>query len=313
MKDMKRWNVKAILVLFLCMLSGPPSFSQNFIPLWPHEHVPNSKGLVLKDSILNERIMVVGTPGMTAFFPASVENKHCAVLICPGGAYERLAYIASGFQLAKWFNSIGVAAFVLNYRLPNSPDLKEKEKGPLQDAQRAMKLIRANAVRWNIDADKIGVQGTSAGGHLAAMLSTFKEDMSAIRDSLDKVSFTPDFTLLLSPVITMGEYTHPGSRKNLLGEHPSDVMIKNYSLELQVSKSNPPTFLVHAFNDKAVPLQNTLLFYEALAAKKVSSSLHVFPQGGHAILVHNNPGSTEYWTDLCAAWLREMGFTESKK
>src|SRR3954470_9231976 len=144
--------------------TSPEKFAE-FIPLYPKGKMPNSKGMNLTDSIANERIYRVGTPGMYAFFPSSAENKGAAVLICPGGGYERLAYVISGTQLAKWFNAIGISAFVLNYRLPNSPDLVQREIGPLQDAQRAIRIIRANAGKWGIKADKIGMQGSSAGGH----------------------------------------------------------------------------------------------------------------------------------------------------
>lgn len=308
---MKSISLKKFLVFML--FSFETLSAQQFIPLWPDGAMPNSKGLLLEDKIINERIVTVGKPGIHAFFPASAENRRCAVLICPGGGYERIAYIGSGLQLAKWFNSIGITAFVLNYRLPTSPDLEEKEKGALQDAQRAMKLIRANAKNWNIDSSKIGVQGTSAGGHLAAMLGTMTKDLSAINDSLDKVSCRPDFMLLLSPVISMGEFAHQGSRKNLLGEQPTPDMIHAYSAELQVSASTPNTFIVHAFNDKAVSPKNSFLFYEALLNKKITSSLHIFPQGAHAILLHHNPGSVEQWTSLCSAWLDEMGFTTDIK
>ena len=268
--------------------------------------MPNSKGLKLKDSIANERIYQVGTPGMYAFFPSSTENRGAAVLICPGGGYERLAYVISGTQLAKWFNSIGISAFVLNYRLPNSPDLVQREIGPLQDAQRAIKLIRKNAAKWGIRPDKIGVQGSSAGGHLATMLSVQTTDYSQIKDTLDSIDFRPDFNILISPVVDMGEYAHAGSRKNLLGASPSVDLVKKYSNQLKVSASTPPTFIVHAYNDKSVTVKNSLLLYEALINNKVTSSLHVFPQGGHAIALRNNPGSTELWTDLCEAWMIEM-------
>jgi acetyl esterase/lipase len=287
--------------------TSPEKFAE-FIPLYPTGKMPNSKGLRLKDSIANERIYRVGTPGMYAFFPSSAENKGAAVIICPGGGYERLAYVISGTQLAKWFNAIGISAFVLNYRLPNSPDLKQREIGPLQDAQRAMRIIRSNAAKWGINPGKIGIQGSSAGGHLATLLGTHTEDVSAINDSLDKVSFRPDFMILVSPVIDLGKYAHKGSVRNLLGENPSKELIDKYSTQLQVSTSTPPCFIADAFNDKSVPPQNSLLFYQALLEKNVSTSFHVFPQGGHAIALRNNPGSTEQWTTLCEAWLVEMGF-----
>jgi acetyl esterase/lipase len=245
---------------------------------------------------------------MYTFFPSASENKGAAVVICPGGGYERLAYVISGTQLAKWFNTMGVSAFVLNYRLPNSPDLVQREIGPLQDAQRAVKIIRANALKWGIKPDKVGVQGSSAGGHLASLVATVNKDYSAISDSLDTVSFRPSFIILVSPVIDLGPYAHAGSRKNLLGPTPSQQLVDQYSTQNLVSATTPPAFVADAFNDKAVPPMNSLLFYKAMLEHKITCSLHVFPQGAHAIALRNNPGSTEQWTALCEAWLIEMGF-----
>lgn len=298
------WNIT-------CYAQGPqtsPEKFAEFIPLYPKGKMPNSKGMNLKDSIANERIYRVGIPGMYAFFPSSTENKGAAVLICPGGGYERLAYVISGTQLAKWFNSIGISAFVLNYRLPNSPDLVQREIGPLQDAQRAMKLIRQHSAAWGIKPDKIGVQGSSAGGHLAMLLSVQPKDYAGLKDEPDTVSFRPNFAILVSPVVDLGEWAHAGSRKNLLGESPTRELVQQYSNQLQVTAATPPVFIVHAFNDKTVPVKNSLLLADALVSKGVSCSLHLFPQGGHAIALRNNPGSTEQWTNLCEAWMVEMGF-----
>jgi len=287
--------------------------AQDFMPLWEKGKMPNSKGMELKDDFRNERIYQVGTPGFYAFFPSQQENKGAAVLICPGGGYERLAYQISGTQLAKWFNTLGISAFVLNYRLPNSPDLKQREIAPLQDAERAMRVIRANAATWQIKTDKIGVLGTSAGGHLAANLGTVAEDVAKIGDELDKFSFAPNFMILISPVITMGEYTHATSKKNLLGANPSARLIERYSLEKQVTATTSPVFIVHAFDDKAVNVRNSLLFYNALLNENISASLHIFPHGGHSIALRNNPGSTETWTKLCEMWLVEMNFIPQVK
>jgi acetyl esterase/lipase len=300
--------IQITLILLLFCLGAFQTSAQEFIPLWPEKKMPNTKGLAVKDSIANERIYKVGTPGMYAFFPSAQENKGAAVIICPGGGYERLAYIISGWQLAKWFNTMGISAFVLNYRLPNSPDLKERHLGPLQDAQRAIRLVRANAGKWGIKRDKVGIMGTSAGGHLAATLGTHLTDVSAIGDSLNKVTFRPDFMILISPVINLGPYAHAGSRKNLLGPNPAAELLKKYSLEQQVSAATPPAFLVHAANDKSVSPRNSLLFYQALLEKNIPASLHIYPQGGHAIALRNNPGSTETWTELCERWLIETGF-----
>lgn len=300
---------KQLIFLAVLFMAGA-THAQEFIPLWPKAKMPNTRGMQLTDSITNERVYRVGTPGMYAFFPSLQENKGAAVVICPGGGYERLAYVISGIQLAKWFNTMGIAAFVLNYRLPNSPDLLQRETGLLMDAQRAIKIIRAKAGEWKIKPDKIGIQGSSAGGHLAAMAGNATEDLSNINDSLDKTAYKPNFTILVSPVIDMGTYAHKGSRKNLLGDNPSQALTDKYSMQLQVNDQTPPSFIVGAINDKTVPPMNSLLFYKALLEKNISTSFHVFPQGGHAIALRNNPGSTEQWTTLCEAWLNEMKFIE---
>jgi acetyl esterase/lipase len=282
--------------------------AQGFISIWPEGKMPNSKGMILKDSISNERVFQVGKPGFYAFFPSLQEHKRAAVLIYPGGGYQRLAYNISGFQLAKWFNTLGISAFVLNYRLPISPDLINPENGPIADAQRAIKIIRQYAKDWNIDAHKIGVMGSSAGGHLAALQSTLLEDFSIINDAIDSTNYLPNFTILVSPVIDMGTYAHRGSKENLLGKAPSLEIIKKFSPHLNVNSKTPICFIADAFNDQSVNPQNSLLYYQALLMNKIPTSFHVFPQGGHAIALRNNPGSTQQWTNLCEAWLIETNF-----
>jgi len=221
--------MKKILAAFAILLLTNVAFAQGFIEIWPQGHIPNSKHLKLKDSIANERIYRVLLPGMYGFFPGKQENQGAAVVICPGGGYERLAYVISGLQLAKWFNTMGISAFVLNYRLPNSPDLIHRQNGPLMDAQRAIRFIRANAVRWRINPAKVGILGSSSGGHLAASASVISDDVSAIKDSLDKYPFKPDFTILVSPVIDMSTaYSHAGSVKNLLGQTHLIAFVKNF-------------------------------------------------------------------------------------
>lgn len=309
---MNRFKQSGLLILFLAGFTLT-SFAQDFISLWPRNHIPNSKHLKLTDSIANERVYRVMNPGMYAFFPGKQENKGAAVVICPGGGYERLAYVISGLQLAKWFNTMGMSAFVLNYRLPNSPDLKQREIGPLMDAQRAIRYIRANAEKWGIKPDKIGIMGSSSGGHLAACAATLTEDVSAIADSLDKVSFKANFAILVSPVIDLSTaIAHAGSVKNLLGPNPSEELKKKFSMQLRVSASNPPCFIVDAVNDKTVNPMNSLLFYQALLQNKVPVSFHAFPQGAHSIALRNNPGSTELWTALCEEWLIESNIIPEK-
>lgn len=299
----------ARLILFLGLLLGPAAASaQAFLPLWPEGAMPNTRGLAVADSVARERVFRVATPGMYAFFPAAEENRGSAVVIFPSGGYHHLTYVLGGIQLARWFNTLGMSAFVVLYRLPTSPDLEDRTLGPQQDAQRAMRLVRANADAWGIDPSRVGAFGASAGGHLATTLGTHAEDVSRIGDAVDAERFAPDFMLLVSPVIDMGEHTHAGSRDNLLGPDPTPEQIEAYSNQTRVSPDTPPAFLVHASNDPAVPPMNSVLFYEALAEHDVPASLHIFPSGGHAIGLVNNPGSTDLWTDLCEAWLDEMGF-----
>lgn len=299
---------RAALIFVILLIFSAEVVGADFIPLWPEGKMPNSKGMKLEEVIVNDRIRQVDTPGIYAFFPAKEENTGCAVLICPGGGYHWLAYDVSGFQIAKWFNTIGVSAFVLKYRLPNSPDLIERDKGPLQDAQRAMRLIRSRAKEWGIEPEKIGVMGTSAGGHLASTLGTHSEDVASIGDSPDQMSFRPSFMILVSPVITMGAYTDKGTRENLLGDSPSEELIKKYSNEQQVTSETAASFIVHADDDSVVDARNSIMFFQSLSENKVSASLHIFPQGGHSIGVSKNPGSTALWTSLCKAWLHEGGF-----
>lgn len=300
--------MKHFLSIIIIITSCFQVMAQEFIPLWPEGKKPNFNGKIVTDSLFNERIWRVGTPGMYSFPVPKSNNTGTAVLICPGGGFERLSHIYNGFQIAKWYNSIGINAFVLIYRLPHQADLQERQLAPLQDAQRAIRIIRANAVNWNIKADKIGIMGTSAGGHVASTLATHLDDVSAIKDSLDKVNYRANFMILLSPVISMGKYAHSGSKKYFIAADSTKEMILKYSNELQVSSSTPSTFIVHALNDSSVNVKNSILFYSALIENKVNASIHIFPQGGHGIRLDDNPGSTDLWLDLLEKWMKEMSF-----
>jgi acetyl esterase/lipase len=303
--------LKLLSVLLLAVVLKTQA--QEFIPLWPKDKKPNFNGIVVTDTIYNERIWRVGNPGIYVFRVNKDENKGSAILICPGGGYERLSYLYNGFNFAKWFNTLGINVFVLINRLPHQADLKQRDIAPLQDAQRAMRIIRSNAAMWGIQKNKIGVMGVSAGGHVASSLGIHEDDVSSIGDAMDTLSFRPDFMVLLSPVITMGKFAHAGSKKNLLGLNPSAISIEKNSNELQVTASTPPTFMVHALNDSTVNIQNSLLFYAALLEKKINASLHIFPLGGHGIKIKDNPGSTELWLPLLELWLGEKGFTDPIK
>ncbi|MDM1292711.1 alpha/beta hydrolase [Sphingobacterium sp. N143] len=296
--------MKKLLTMLLSFVFFQAS-AQEPIPLYGSVK-PNSKGQKLSDSIANERVYQVGEPRIIPFLVSKEENSGSSVLIIPGGGYSRLAYIVSGTQLAKWFNTMGINAFVLIHRLPHSPDVINRSLAPLQDAQRAIRLIRAKAADWHLDPSRVGVMGSSAGGHLAASLASIEQPIQALGDGIDQFSSKPNFSILVSPVITMeGEFAHRGSVENLLGdEEPFKKEL--FSLQKQVTEKTAPTFLVHAQNDKTVPVQNSLLYYEALQAHHIPASLHIFPQGGHAIAVVNNPGSTAIWPRICEVWLQEI-------
>ena len=200
------------------------------IDLWNVDNMPNSRNMQLRDSVVNHRTWQIGMPRLYVYQPCSDNRTNTAVILIPGGGYAKQAYEAAGITMAQWLNSIGVTAFVLLHRLPTSPDLIEREKAPLQDAQRAVRYVRAHASEYGVE--KIGVMGCSAGGHLAACVSSIAEDVSNVGDSIDRYSFRPDFSILISPVITMvDELTNKGSRNALLGEKPCNDMVDRYSME----------------------------------------------------------------------------------
>jgi acetyl esterase/lipase len=301
-------KMKRVLFFAAIVIMSNELMAQEFIPLWPAGRKADWNGKLVADSIYNERFFRVGAPGIFAFPVHKEGNKGATVLICPGGGYDHVTHLYNGFNFASWFNAHGINVFVLVYRLPNQTDLKVREEAPLSDAQRAMRILRANAWKWNLDKNKIGVMGISAGGHVATILGTHTEDVSLTKDSLDLESYRPDFMILLSPVVTMGKYAHGGSRKNFLGDDTTKLMIEKYSSELQVTSNTPPAFIVHAQNDSTVNVRNSLLFCNALIEKGVQASIHVFPQGGHGIGLFDNPGSTELWLELLDKWLNEKDF-----
>ena len=238
------------------------------------------------------------------YFRVKEDNiKRPCVIIYPGGAYFILASGHEGVEVAKFFNSIGVNAMVVKYRIPNDNAQVDKSIAPLQDAQQAMLLARSNAATWGIDANKIGILGFSAGGHLAASLSSHYADVKI--DNPINISLRPNFQILIYPVITMKEFGHTGSKENLIGKNPTDAQVQYYSNELNVNDQTPPAFIVHAKNDDAVPVQNAYEYDKALKANKVASTLFLFEKGGHGFGM-KNPTSTIQWTTPLTQWLREI-------
>jgi acetyl esterase/lipase len=239
-------------------------------------------------------------------YPAAGNHTGAAVLVCPGGGYGVLAYDHEGHQVAKWFNSIGVSAAVLKYRL--GP--KYHHPAPLNDAQRGLRYLRANAAQLGIDPHRIGVMGFSAGGHLASTLSThFDAGQADAADPIDRVSCRPDFSILCYPVISIGsDYGHKGSLKNLLGENPDPELVKSLNNETQVTAETPPTFLFHTAEDAGVKVQNALVYYTALMEKGVKAELHVYQNGPHGVGLAPGDPVLSTWKERLHDWLRTNGF-----
>ncbi|SFS69700.1 Acetyl esterase/lipase [Mucilaginibacter polytrichastri] len=280
------------------------------IALYPNG-VPNSKpapGVYReKLNVAEGWVTLVTDPQLIPFFPVKGKANGTAIVICPGGGYAGLAIDKEGFKVAEKLNEIGVTVFVLKNRLPSDYIMVDKTIGPLQDAQRAIQLVRQNAVKWDIDAGKVGIMGFSAGGHLAATEGTHYA--KAVIANPENISLRPDFMMLMYPVITMGSLTHQGSKDNLLSKNPSQEQIDLYSNEKQVTKDTPPTFIIHAQDDDVVPIQNTLMFYDALTKAGVKAEMHVYQSGGHGFGLHN-PRSHEDWFISLAGWLQANGWAQ---
>jgi acetyl esterase/lipase len=295
-------------LLFALMLMSTFTFAQQKpIPLYPNG-IPNSKKAPVTyvevmgaDSFASK----VTVPVIIPFLAAKDNANGTAVVICPGGGYGGLSMENEGSSIARAFNKIGVSAFILKYRLPSDSIMIDKTIGPLQDAQRAIQMVRQNAAAWGINPNKVGIIGFSAGGHLASTAITHFN--KAVIANKDNINLRPDFGILLYPVITFGPQAHVGSRENLIGKTPSQDLIDLYSNEKQVTANTPPTFLVQAEDDDVVPVQNSLMFYDALVQNKVKAEMHIYPAGGHGFGL-NNRTTKDYWFDRLTNWMDENGW-----
>lgn len=280
------------------------------MPLWPKDNIPNHLNSVEKE--LHEqneilRISKVQKPTIEVYLPSKLNATGEAVLIFPGGGYRILAYDWEGTDIAKFFNTKGIAAMVVKYRLPSDVSQTNKKFVPLIDAQRAVRLVRSNAEHFNVRPDKIGVIGFSAGGHLAATLGThFNEKVYEPIDSYDAVSARPDFMALGYPVISFGEITHQGTKENLIGENPSEDLVDYFSNDKQVTELTPATFLMHATDDTVVPVENSLLFYTAVKEKGISATMHIYPKGGHGFGLGLHDGHLKDWGDRMIDWIASL-------
>jgi acetyl esterase/lipase len=302
--------MKILLPAFLAIAIGTNAFAQESanpaavpsgepgpsFPLWPGE-APGALGKADKD-----------VPTLTPFLPAPENASGAAMVICPGGGYAGLAP-HEGEGYARWLSSKGVACFVLKYRLGSAGYRYPVE---LQDGARAIRLVRARAGEWKLDTNRIGIIGSSAGGHLASMVMThFDAGNSNATDAIERQSSRPDLAVLCYPVITMGKFAHQGSKIKLLGENPPLALVEETSSELQVTKDSPPCFIWSTSDDKVVPIENTLEFAEALRKAGATFEMHVYEHGPHGLGL----GSREYdpqkwhpWVAECTRWLKAHGF-----
>lgn len=260
--------------------------AQEIINLYPGS-IPNSKESQVKESSGSNAggfITGVTTPTLEIYLPEKEKSTGAAIVICPGGAYRGLAYPSEGVRTAKEFARNGIAAFVLKYRLPSDEIMTDKKIGPLQDAQQAIKVVRENATKYGIDANRVGIMGFSAGGHLASTEATHYNE--AVIDNPNKTNLRPDFLILIYPVISMKDsLTHADSKSNLLGKNPSKELVDKYSNELQVTENTPPTYITQTGDDNVVDVDNSIVFYEALRHHKVPAEMHLYPKGNHGFVL----------------------------
>lgn len=282
-----------LISLFLLLTICSTLKAQQEIKLYPNGP-KESNGLTAPETYRDPEFIVDISDARMYYYPAPKEKSNgVSVVICPGGGYAGVSQIKEGSEFAKWFNDMGISAFVLYYRMPNG-----HYEVPLTDAQTALEIIHNRAKEWNLNSKKIGIMGFSAGGHLASTVGThFKTDIQR-----------PAFMILAYPVVTMKkELTHGGSRENLLGKNPSEDLVNLYSNELQVTERTPSTFMVHAKDDGAVPIANSIQLQKALLDKKVSVELQIFDLGGHGFGMRKKGIPADNWPELLKNWLLKEG------
>jgi len=290
-------KISQLILVFACTLTLSAG-AQEIIPLYT-ESVPNSKVIPadVKESFGGGMYRNVITPTLEVYLPEKGKETGAAVIVCAGGGYSVIVYNGEGLSTAKEFTKNGVTAFVLKYRLPNDAIMNDKSIGPLQDAQQAIKLVRENAAKWNVNPSKIGIIGFSAGGHLASSAAThFKK---ALIQNINNTSLRPDFQIVVYPVISMqDQLTHKDSRKQLLGVTPSKELVDLFSNELQVDETTPPAYITHAADDTTVDVDNSIGYFEALRKHKVPAEMHIFPKGNHGFVMRQKG-----WMEPLLKWI----------
>jgi acetyl esterase/lipase len=288
------------------------------IPLWPEgvpapvrTDVPAAKGPIAPEHV-DDRGWVthISEPRLEYFPPAVDRPNGTAVIICPGGGYSGLSREREGVQYAQWLSHLGVGSFILTSRVGDYG-----HPAPLQDVLRAVRIVRSRAAEFKIDPARLGVMGSSAGGHLAASAATlFDNPAGKTGAALDAVSARPDFLILMYPVITMADpYAHAGSRTNLIGANPSPELFNLMCLEKQVTAATPPTLLIHTQEDKSVPIENSILFFQALTKAGVPAEFYAFEHGGHGMGMRDGLGTASEWPKRAEEWLKARGLLTAKK
>lgn len=295
---------QGLTLLFFHFIIITTSSSQQIIALYT-ESIPNTTNQIIQEGISGplddpQAYIKTSIPTLKVFQPEQGKSNGTAVIIFPGGAYTYLAYQEEGTKVARYLANKGIKAFVVKYRLPNDSIMQDKSIGPLQDAQQAIKQVRMNATKWEIDSNKIGIMGFSAGGHLASTLGT--HFTQSLVPNVEHTNLRPDFMILVYPVITMKEpVTHDGSRFNLLGANPTDEKVKQFSNEDQVTDNTPPTYITHTGDDKLVNVNNSIAFYQALIKHQVPTEMHLYSKGNHGFVLHLNPDN---WIMPIISWMR---------
>lgn len=297
--------LRSLLIASAFLFIGSPAFAADptdghpRINLWPGP-APMAKGTAPED-----------IPWMAVYAPPEGQANGCSILVCPGGGYGGLAKSHEGDDIGKWLNSLGVTAYILNYRLGQ----KYGHPVPLTDAQRAIRTIRHDAAENKLDPHRIGILGFSAGGHLSSTVIThFDAGNPQAEDPIDRESSRPDFAVLCYGVLSMQDgVTHEGSKRNLLGAAPDPKLVELLSNEKQVTPETPPTFLFHTTTDTAVLPENSLLFYAALRKAKVPAELHIYQKGPHGIGLSRGEPSARLWPEECANWMTINGWIPAAK
>lgn len=300
---MKTFRIIVLLFIvpFMAVAQTP-----DVMKIWPGQ-APYSNGQITPEKDNNGSITNIGEASIIVYHPEHGKANGSAVIICPGGGYSGEASIKEGHDVAKWFASFGVTGIVLKYRLPGADGITERDKAPLSDAQRTIRLVRSKATEWGLKSNQIGIMGFSAGGNLAVNAGThFDGGNPQSSDPVEQISCRPDILILMYPVISMeANLTHMGSRNNLLGRQPDSTKVKYYSGEQNVTAETPPTFLVQATDDKVVKVENSIYFYLAIHKFGIPVEMHIYEKGGHGFGMNQTTGTALSWPERLKAWMEQ--------